>query len=1031
MEKRKVRNERGEVAGGQWPVVSGQWSVFSVQCSKSTHYPLPTIHFFFFFIFLSFFNFLNAQSSLPARANVTPYYDEAAVEKLAYRESPYYLELTGSWQQRQTDSSVRYMRQLEAEKNWKDYRVFLNVRAGHTVRVLLNDKEVGCGDDSRHWNEFLLTPYLRYDRANTLTIETLKQAKGALLEDASLQVGLNGEPYLLFKNDPNVADFTLVADYDAATTMGTLTLSANVFCSKRKGKYYVEVELWNPRGRNFDRMGRWVVFNGKNEETIDISRSWSDVLPWNSEEPNLYTAVIRLRNEKMEEEETVGARFGFRRVEVKDGVLQLNGKAITLKGVTYGLEHTEGYASRLQMQRDIESMKLHNINAVRTARYSPMDAWFYELCDRYGLYVICDANLLPLSEQRQAVATDQEYMPLFEHRVENLYGKYKNHTSIIAWSLGNTRDNAVCMTAAYKRLKAKEKNRPVIFSGADHGDATDIIALQLPELPVLRQSLKRQGERPCLLLTSVDRAHFADLEPLWQVVEGNRQLQGGFVDAWPLDAVSLSELSHLYSPFDVKLDKLTPDEGEFIVFNRNDFAPFGRYSLDYNIFTNLRPAITGGELPAVPPCGGSDKVSMRIPPLDLQAGEEPYIRFTLKSRETARPTLRGTVEFPLPQKSSAARMLVGEGASLDTVSALRPVQLSFVGHEDWRVDTVERAVRRPDERTLCVDYMLRYALPSGATMCYVRTTATRFSTGDVVYDYTLLPGGRPCGKLQPVVKMALPDADSVTWYGLDREVRFAKRNSGLMGIYSQRVTSGMLSREQVRWCVAGGMFMRLLDQRCTMRVRGGEVSLMSQPGERFRLHMRRCDTDNPASYLGVDYPEYPSTMQPPVEEHRSMTNAAIASVTFSRRANTPYNIGADSILFDGEKGSVDDLSRGWLGFSGEAVVTTVRLAQAVDVNHVTLRYAHTPATWAFAPRKVVLTFSADGTTYGDSVVAVIPIDPSDEEDATPGVVEVDIPVGKEGIGYIRITPETIGVIPAWHRAKGLKPWLLMDEIEID
>ena len=100
------------------------------------HWSLVTLFFIFHF---SFLNFLNAQTSLPARANVTPYYDDDAVEKQAYRESPYYMELTGSWQQRQTDSSVLYTRQLEPEKSWKDYLIFLNVRAGRAVRVLLND----------------------------------------------------------------------------------------------------------------------------------------------------------------------------------------------------------------------------------------------------------------------------------------------------------------------------------------------------------------------------------------------------------------------------------------------------------------------------------------------------------------------------------------------------------------------------------------------------------------------------------------------------------------------------------------------------------------------------------------------------------------------------------------------------------------------------------------------------------------------------------------------------------------------------
>ena len=1057
-----------------------------------------------------------AQSSLPARANVTAYYNDAAVEKNAYRESPYYQELTGSWRQSQTDTSVRYTRQLDAESNWKDYLVYLNVRAGRAVRVLVNDKEVGCGDDSRHWNEFLLTPALKVGRSNTLTIETMKHSRGALLEDTSLQVGLNGEPYLLFKNDPNVSDFTLVADYDATTGTGTLTLSANIYCGKRKGKYYLEVEVWDSKGHTFDRMGRWVVFNGKSEETVDVSRMWNDVLPWNAETPNLYTAVVRLRNDKMEEEETVGAHFGFRRVEVKDGQLLFNDKAITLKGVTYGLEHTEGYASRQQMLRDVETMKRHKINAVRTSRYSPMDPWFYELCDRYGLYVVCDANLMPLSEQRQAVATDQDYLPLFERRVENLYGKYKNHTSILAWSLGNTRDNAVCMTAAYKRLKAKDKTRPVIFSGADHGDATDIIAPQLPDLPTLLQATKKPGNRPYLLLASVDRDHFANLEPLWQTVSNNRQMQGGFVDAWPLDATMLSELGHLYSPFDVKLDKMMPDDGEFIVYNRNDFAPFGRYTLDYNIFTNLRPSITGGELAAVPPCGGSDKVSMRIPHLDLQAGEELFIRFDLTTRRNAMQAWQtpsnlcvGTVEFQIPQTRSHRTMLVNDGAPVpDSLNFCDMIHsdLHFADFWDWNVIITDQLVRHPDDRTLCVDYMLRYSAPDGSTMCDVRKTYTLFSTGDVVIDYTIVPTDCIHGdKLQPVVAV-YSNNDSITWFGLDREVAFASHNSGQVGIFT-RATDGMVKRKQVRWCAthkgSESLYAEVLGEQFDMVANGVYLWLYPQTTNDFRIHLRPYSQAKPASFYGIRFPKTTTGMlEPPTitasearfsapltititsnQAIKQLDNQVIIRYTldgteptemserytgpftistttvvkarafgketppsftatrkfnydyivktsFSRKASTPYNVGTDTLLFNGEKGTVDELSQGWLGFSGDAVVTTVQLAKPLHVDHVTLRYAHAPATWAFAPRKVVLTLSSDGDTYGDTVVATLPFDPADESENTPRVVELQVPVNRQEVGYIKITPETIVHIPAWHRAKGLKPWLLMDEIEV-
>ena len=1035
-----------------------------------------------------------AQTSLPARSNVTPYYEEAAVEKNAYRESPYYMELTGSWQQTQTDSSVCYTRQLEAEKSWRDYLVYLNVRAGRAVRVLLNGKEIGYGDDSRHWNEFLLTPQIRYDKSNSLTIEAMKTSAGALLEDSSLQVGLNGEPYLLFKNDPNIWDFTLLADYDVVSASGVLTLNASVFCGKRKGKYYVEAEVWDPRGRSLDRMGRWVVFNGRNEEQVDINRVWPDVLPWSAEDPNLYTIVLRLRNDKMEEEETVGARFGFRRVEVKDGFLLLNGKAITIKGVTYGIEHTEGYASRQQMQRDVETMKRHNINAVRTARYSPMDPWFYELCDRYGLYVVCDANLLPLSEQHKAVATDQEYIPLFERRVENLYGKYKNYTSIIAWSLGNTRDNAVCMTAAYKKLKAKEKTRPVIFSGAGYGETTDVIAPLLPSVESLRQSLKKQGNRPCLLLASVNPSHFADLEPLWQLVVENAQLQGGFVDAWPMSETNLSELGHLYRPFDVRLGKMTPDDGEFVVFNRSDFLPFGRFALDYNIFTNLRSAITGGELPVVPLPGGSDNVSIRIPHVDMQAGEELFVRFNL--RQKGKQISMGTVEFPLPQHSHR-RIVQSDGMSIVDTQLLRH-QLVFVGHEDWTMEHVDRQERHPDAQTICFDNMMRYTAPDGNVMCDVRYTYTRFGSGDVVIDYTLAPAEHgEKNKLQPSF-LIWHTGDSLTWYGLDREVCFEENNSGLVGTYTMPVNS--VKRRKVRWCTAHngrtGLFMEVIGKQCSVAADNRYVALIPPAGTQYRLHLHRYSDANPLGFIGMDFPTMTVGMlQPPTisaSEKRfsqpltitlSATQSAdirytldgseptetsplyqrpfvisattivkarafskeippsftstrrfnydhIVKTTFSHKPSPPYNVGTDTLLFDGERGNIEELTRGWIGFSGTPVTTTVQLAKPIAVGRFMLRYAHAPATWAFAPRQVIVTFSSDGMTYGDTLAVDIPFDPADEDESVPRVAELNIPANRDNVLYIKVQPVTIGNIPSWHRAKGLKPWLLMDEIEI-
>lgn len=1037
--------------------------------------------------------------ALPARANVAAYDNEDGILKLAYRDSPYCLELSGSWQQQRTDSSIIYSRQIDVEKVWREFRVYLNVRCGRAVRVSLNGALVGRAGDSRHWNEFLLSPHLKYGRQNTLAIEALAQAQDALLERDDLQQGLNGTPCILFKNDPGIDDFTLLADYDAASATGSLAVDARIFNGKKKGKYYLEAEVWSPNGRTLDRMGRWVVFDKTADATLDLSRSWSGVTPWSAETPALYTLVLRLRDENMDEEEVVGARFGFRRVEVRDGQLLLNGKAITLKGVTYCLEHTEGHAGRERIRQDLVAMKSNNINAVRTSRYSPMEPWFYEQCDNLGLYVVCDANLMPASSQRHAVATDKEFIPLFERRVENLHGKYKNYTSIIMWSLGESRDNGVCMQAAYRRLKAIEKQRPVLFAGADYSDNTDLVAFSRPTVQVLRQAVSKNSDRPLVMAASVSTDDFPQLESLWTLVENSRQLQGGFVDAWPLPSAMLSDLKGLYSPFDVRPAKQSLDEAEFIIYNRNDHSDFSAYRLEYTIFTNLRPNITAGDLPVAIPGGGTDKVKITIPPVDLVPGEELFIRFDLVRRNAVKVSannILGTRAFPLAQ--APPRIDNSELADADFSAARLPHNLFFFGHEDWRTDTLGHVLRQPAPGISCADYMLRYTTADGTEMCDVRATYTRFPSGDVTVDYTIAPTDRLKGTaLQPAISVG-HGADSLMWFGLDRQVCFSDRHSGILGIHSDAARG--LDRRQVRWCAAHvgtqGLFMELLGNQFRMISEGSKVILVPPVVESLRLHMAPYRGRDPQLLAGRQFPEmkagsveppvisasdsrftapltvtlsshhkgdirytldgsepteasplytkpfsivattvvkarvYARDCQPSFTATRKFNYDYIVATSFSRKPSTPYNVGTDTILFDGEKGNIGDLTRAWLGFSGSGVAVTLRLAKPIAVDHLILRFAHSPQLWAFAPAEIKLSFSDDGTNYSAPQSIGMPLDPVSQEEENPRVVEIREPVDRTGVAFVKVEINAITAIPAWHRAKGLKPWLLMDEIEI-
>lgn len=1073
--------------------------------------------------------FLSAQCDL----SVVAYDDDASVIKEAYRESPYYMELTGAWKQRRTDSSVLYSRQLAVGDTWKDYLVYLNVRCGRACRVSVGGKEVGYAGDSRHWNSFLLTPFLKYGRENTLVIEALVHPDDALLEDTTIAVGLNGEPYILFKSDPGVADLGVVTDYDAATGSGTLTVDALVSNSRRKGRYYLEVEVIDPNGRQLDRMGRWIIFEKTSEERVDISRTWSGVNPWSAEQPSLYTALVRLRNEKMEEEELVGTRFGFRRVEVADGRLLVNGRPIPLRGVTYGVEHTEGLAGRQQHERAIQAMKANNINAVRTSRYSPMEPWFYSLCDRYGLYVVADANLMPASSGRRAVATEQDMIPLFEQRVNNLYTSHRNHPSIIVWSLGNTADNGVCMTAAYRRLKALDKSRPVAFSGAQYGENTDIIFPSFPQPHALKQSLAKPQTRP----TVIGRMAFDNVQ---QIMSLNGQ-QGGFVEAWPLASDWLYELRNLYAPFSVSIVRVGGGEGEFRVSNLCDFANFAQNSLQYTIYTNLRPNIISGELPLAVRAGESDKVKMQVPQLQLRQGEDPYIRFDVRSKKGGIEV--GRMVFPLQMRRPARETnpAIGNAAnqnirfvedsvgkrivtgnltvatfdSLNNLTMAQAVPYLLFDNIVSKRKFGSSIVHVPEENVCCIDAMTRYTDAEGRPLCEVSEAYTVYSSGDIVIDYTLSsPDGGKC-KLPAMVRIAdLHSGQALQWYGQERRTLMrgtSWHSPAICSLPTDQFSVGG-ERNDVRWLLltdpsnGSSLFACIADTTATMRRTADGLVLIPQ-GDHFRLHLKTwnlpadslADLCATAAYrmptvssgipkppvITADAPRFAQPIKVTITQAIKQSNTQaiirytldgsepdenspvykapftldkttvvkarvyikdtppsftatrkfnydyILRTTFSRKPNTPYNIGADTLLFDGDRGMADNLNFGWLGFSGGDMATTVELAKPLDVESVTLRFAHNPTQWAFAPTAVTLSFSTDGQNFTDTVQATIPFDPTDQSEDAPRVVELKVPSTAQGVGFMRISVSTIGQIPAWHRAKGLNPWLMMDEIEIN
>lgn len=1003
---------------------------------------------------------------IPARANVAAYSNDDDIIKNAYQRSPYYFSLAGNWKNSATDSSVVFSRTIDVDKAWKDYTVCLNVRCGQACRLYVNGKEVAYATDSRQWNEFEINKFLKYGKSNTITIEALKHSAEASVEDPDIPVGLSGDPFILFKSNPGIADFTVVSTFDPNASTGTLFVACNTVCAKRKGKYYLEMEVLDPQGHRLDRMGRWVVFNGVSEEIVDISRSWAGISPWTAETPSLYTLILRLRDQDMLVEETVGAKVGFRTIAVDNRQLLVNGQPVTLKPVTYGTLNL----SEKQMEDDIIQMKKNNINAVRTSKYSPLDPVFYQLSDKYGLYVIPDANLVPVSKRGFVAAVDKENIPLFEKRVENLYATLRNHPSVVAWSLGTCRDNGVCITAALNRLHQLDHNRPVVSQVSSSSD------FDLPDSP-----------------------------------------------SWPLDADSLANLCQIYVPVSVQLSKLTRDQAFFLVTNNNDFLPLSNYSLQYTIYSNLRNNIIAGDLAVSASPHGTDEVDMLLPP-NLSPGEQLFVRFEVSA--SSKSALRhfvpqtvlsaplkghcGTpVQYKIGNDIPCSIAIDSTTATLTYTIGDRPaIQIPTPELENNVTPHILRITsRRVDSTTYSIHALIRYP-----NVCDISQTATLFSDSQLLLEYTIAPN--------PVipytaVKINLA-ADSLRYFGADR----MSATCPDFRPYTIPLSNTAQSRDLTSWCCAypGNIpvYIRQLhsdfafsakndcitiipsafaEDNGTRSVRiilspsltqavgtsfpsygpeylqapniASSSSRFSSPipvsisGQVDKLTPRqsgkqkKTKTNNPIIRYTTDGTDPTPSSSPYTDQfiidRTTLVKAAIfvddtqksfiasrqfnydhiSSVTFSRKPNTPYNKGTDTILFDGLRGTAENLARGWLGFSGNPPEVTVQLAEAVTVDNVLLRFAHSPATWAFAPSSVQIVVLDTAGEVLDSVSVAASFDPSSQDHTNPVVVEISAVVNRPNVKALRIIPAVIDHIPAWHRAKGLNPWLMMDEIIVN
>jgi beta-galactosidase len=394
-----------------------------------------------------------------------------------------------------------YVQDFQVPESWRGRHVFIKFGAVKSaIYLYINGHKVGYSEDSKTPAEWDITKYV-HPGQNRLAAKVIRFSDGSYLEcqDMWRMSGITRDVCLYSTPKIYVADYKVSSHLDERKGHGLLGLEVEL-STPLTHPMRLEAELLDAQGERVWKQERELGFQEWNVTFSDNEGKVPQVNPWTAETPYLYTLIIRLKNTNSSSVETLGCKVGFRNVDIRNVVyraddtlltarqLCVNGVPVTIKGVNRH-EHSaiDGhYVSRKEMEFDIMLMKHLNINAVRTSHY-PNDEYWYELCDRYGLYVWDEANVESHAQGygEHSLAKKEVWAEPIIYRVNNMYRRDRNYPCVIAWSLGNECGNGIAMEKAYRYLKEQDNSRPVTYERAVLDWNTDIVGVMYPSVDYL------------------------------------------------------------------------------------------------------------------------------------------------------------------------------------------------------------------------------------------------------------------------------------------------------------------------------------------------------------------------------------------------------------------------------------------------------------------------------------------------------------------------------------------------------------------
>jgi len=430
-----------------------------------------------------------------------------------------------------------YRRTFTIPRDWKGREVFVCFDGVASAFYLwINGQMVGYSEDSRTPAEFDITKYLQPGE-NVIAAQVFRWSDGSYLEDQDFwrMSGIFRDVYLWSAPAVHMRDFEVRTRLDDSYRNARLEIDADVVTyGGASVSHTIDAELLDAGGNATPvKAHASASAAGKVQLAADVVNP----LKWSAEQPNLYTLLLTLRDSRGKVTEVYRQRIGFKAVEIKGGQLLVNGQPIYVKGVNRHEHDPENgqHVTREMMVKDIELMKQHNVNTMRTCHYPNVPEW-YDLCDELGLYIIDEANIEShgMGYGKESLAKAPSWETAHMARTKAVVERDKNHACVIIWSLGNEAGNGVNFYKTYDWIKQRDPSRPVQYEQAGQDRNTDIYCPMYARIGNMIDYAKKNPSRP-LIQCEYDHSmgnSTGNLQDYWDAIESHPALQGGCIWDW-------------------------------------------------------------------------------------------------------------------------------------------------------------------------------------------------------------------------------------------------------------------------------------------------------------------------------------------------------------------------------------------------------------------------------------------------------------------------------------------------------------------